>query len=92
MHKWEVLIAFNIFKEVAKIFEYSQEDSYWNWAKIVNRIWEKALLIAQTLYPEYQIIFMLDNAKSHAIFTKNIFWVVNMSKRLGEIQNFLRNR
>lgn len=52
-HEQEALIASGIPKEAAKIFEYGQEDSYQNGAKVVNQIRKKPLPIAQALYPEY---------------------------------------
>ena len=71
LYKQKALIASGISEEAAKIFKYGQENGYWNKAKVVNQIWEKALPIAQALYPRYQIIFMFNNAKSHAVFAKD---------------------
>ena len=92
LHKQEAFIASGIFKEATKIFEYGQKDDYWNEAKVVNQIWQKALPIAQALYPGYQIIFMFDNAKSHAVFAKKVLRVESISKRVGGVQSFLHNR
>ena len=91
-HEREALIASGIPEKAAEIFEYGQEDGYWNTAKVVNQIQEKALPIAQPLYPEYQIIIMFDNIKSHAVFAKNALRVGNMSKGVGGVQSFLRDR
>ena len=90
-HKWEALIASNIPEKAAEIFEYGQEDGYWNRAKVVNQIQDKALSIAQALYPGYQIIFMINNAKSHAVFAKDALQVGSMSKGVGGVQSFLCN-
>lgn len=60
-----------------------------NGAKVVDQIREKVLPIDQALYPKYQIIFMFDNAKNHAVFAKHAVWVASMSKRLGGVQSFL---
>ena len=91
MHKQEALIASGIPEEAAKIFEYGQENNYWNRAKVVNQIWEKTLPIAQALYSRYQIIFMFDNAKSHAVFAKDALQVGSISKGVGGVQSFLRD-
>lgn len=37
-HEREALIVFGIPEKAAKIFEYGQEDGYWNGAKVVNQI------------------------------------------------------
>ena len=57
----------------------------------MNQIREKALPIAQVLYPGYQIIFIFDNVKSHAVFAKDALQVGNMRKRVREVQSFLRD-
>lgn len=76
------MIAFGIPKEATKIFEYNQENGYQTGEKFVNQIWGKALLITQALYSKYQILFIFDNEKSHAVFAGDIFWIGNMNKKV----------
>ena len=48
--------------------------------------------IAQALYPRYQIIFIFNNAKNHAVFFKYALQVADISKGVGGVQSFLYNR
>lgn len=47
------MIASGISNKTAKIYEYSQEDSYQNEVKFVIKIRKKALLIAEAIYAGY---------------------------------------
>lgn len=51
---------------------------------------DKALPIAEVLYPGYELLSMFDNATSHLIFAKNGLWVGSMNKGQGGQQSFLR--
>ena len=53
LHKQKALITSSISEKAAEIFEYSQENGYWNRAKVVNQIWKKTLPVVQALYPGY---------------------------------------
>ena len=43
---------------------------------------KKALPIKKALYPEYQLLFLLDNATSHLIYAKDALQAANMNKGL----------
>lgn len=75
--------------EAAEIFGYGQEERYWDGAKVVSQVWDKALPIVKALYPGYQAIFMFYNTKSHNIFAKNVLLINQISKGTGNIQLFL---
>lgn len=81
----QVLKNTGVLDEAAKIFEYGREDGYWDGAKVVNQVWNKALPIVEALYPGYKAIFMFDNAKSHEIFAKNALRLNQMSKDVGDV-------
>ena len=49
--------------EAVEIFEYRKNnDGYWDGAKLHNQVVNKALSIAQALYPGYSLLFLFDNA------------------------------
>ena len=87
----QVLKNTGVLDEAAEIFKYGQEDGYWDGAKVVNQVWNKALPIVKALYPGYKAIFMFDNAKSYAIFAKNALRLNQMSKDVGDVQPFIRD-
>ena len=55
----------------------------------MDQIINKALLIAESLYPGYELLFMFDNATSHPIYAKDALQVAHMNKRLGDQQPFI---
>lgn len=59
------------------------EESYWIREHLLNQIFKKALPIAQTLYPGYELLSMFDNATLHSIYAKNGLQVVYMNKGPG---------
>lgn len=87
----QALLATGVPEEAAEVFEYGQEDGYWDGAKVVSQVRDRALPIVEALYPGYEAIFMFDNAKSHAIFAKDALRVTQMSKGSGGVQPFLRD-
>lgn len=44
---------------------------------------EKALLIAEALYPGYYILFMFDNATSHSVYAEDALCANKMNKGSG---------
>ena len=52
---------------------------------------EKALLIAEALYPGYYILFMFDNATSHSVYAEDALFANKMNKGSGSKQVILRN-
>ena len=77
--------------EAATYFEYSKiEEGYWIGEHLLNQIKSKVLPIAEALYLGYELLFMFDNAISHAIYAKDVLQVAHMNKRPGGQQPFLR--
>ena len=56
----------------------------------MDKIINKTLPIAQSLYPGYKLLFMFDNATSHSIYAKDALQVAHMNKGPGGQQPFLR--
>ena len=57
---------------------------------MLDQIVKKALLIAESLYPSYELLFMFDNATSHSIYAKDALQVAYINKRPDGQQSFLR--
>lgn len=51
----------------------------------------KALPIAEALYPGYSLLFLFDNATSHSVYADNALRSGNMNKGPGGKQSWLRN-
>ena len=72
------------FTEAVEIFEYGKNnDGYWDGAKLHKQVVEKALPIAEALYPGYSLCFLFDNATSHSVYAKDAFQVKEMNKGVG---------
>lgn len=79
-------------KEAEEILEYGKNnEGYWDGVKLVKQLKEKALPIAEALYPGYSLLFLFDNATSHSIYSTDALQAKNMSKGSGGKQAFLRN-
>ncbi len=57
---------------------------------MLDQIINKALPIAESLHPGYELLFMFNNATSHFIYAKDALQVAQMNKELGGQQFFLR--
>ena len=55
----------------------------------MDQIKTKALPIKEVLYPRYELLFMFDNATSHAIYAKDALQVAYINKRSDGQQPFL---
>ena len=55
---------------------------------MVKQVTEKALPIAQFLYPGYDLVFMFDNATSHSVYAEDALRVANMCLGEGHRQSF----
>lgn len=61
-------------KEAVEILEYRKNnDGYWDGAKLHQQVINKALPIAEALYPGYSFLFLFDNGISHSIYAKDVF-------------------
>lgn len=77
--------------KAATYFEYSKiEEGYQTGEYLLNQIQNKALPIEKALYPNYELLFIFDNAMSHAIYVKDALQVGNMNNGFGSQQLFLR--
>lgn len=78
--------------EAVEIFEFGKNNQgYWTGANLLKQVKNKALSIAQALYPGYSLLFLFDNATSHSVYKQNALQIKNMSKGPSKKQAFLRN-
>lgn len=79
--------------EAVEIFEFGKNNQgYWTGADLLKQVKNKALPIAQALYPGYSLLFLFDNATSHSVYGQDALQVKNMGKGPGGKQAFLKNR
>jgi hypothetical protein len=76
--------------EAVELFEYGKQEGYWDGACLLKQVTEKALPIAQFLYPGYDLVFLFDNATSHSSYAHDALRADNMCKGEGKQQAFLR--
>ena len=68
--------------EAAIYFKYGKiEEGYWTGEYLLDHIKSKAFSIGEALYPEYELLFMFDNATSHAIYAKDVLQVTHINKK-----------
>lgn len=78
--------------EAVEIFEFGKiNQRYWTGADLLKQVKEKALPIAQALYPGYSLLFLFDNATSHSVYGQDALQVKSMGKGSGGKQSFLRD-
>lgn len=78
--------------EAVENFEYGKNnDGYWDGAKLHQQVVNKALPIAEALYPGYSLLFLFNNATSHSVYAKDALQVKDMNKGVGGQQPRLRN-
>ena len=65
------------------------EEGYWAGEHLLDQIINKALSIAESLYPGYELLFMFDNTTSYFIYAKDELQVTQMNKGLDGQQFFL---
>lgn len=70
--------------KAVKIFEYGKNnDGYWDGAKLHKQVVNKALPIAQALYPGYGLLFLFENATSHSVYAQDALQAKDMNKGPG---------
>lgn len=75
-----------------EILKYKKNnEGYWDGVKLVKQDKEKALSIAEVLYPRYSLLFLFDNANSHLVYLTDALRVKNMNKGFGGKQAFLKD-
>lgn len=78
--------------EAVEIFEFGKNNQgYWTGADLLKQVKEKALPIAEVLYPGYSLLFLFDNATSHLVYSQDALQVKSMGKGSGGKQLFLRD-
>ena len=65
------------------------EEGYWTREYLLDQIVKKDLLIAESLYRGYELLFMFNNATSYSIYAKNVLQVAYMNKVSDGQQLFL---
>lgn len=79
-------------KEAVEILKYGKNnEGHWDGVKLVKQVKEKALPIAEALYPGYSLLFLFDNTTSHSVYSTDALRMKNMSKGSGGKQVFLRD-
>ena len=70
--------------ESVEIFEYGKNNNrYWDGAKLHQQVVNKALPIAEALYPGYSLFLLFNNATSHSAYVKDPLQVKDMNKGIG---------
>lgn len=65
-------------------FRYKKiEEDYQTGEHLLDQIIKKTLPIAESLYSNYKLLFMFDNATNHSIYAKNVLRVAHMNKKPG---------
>jgi len=85
------LVNAGIPMEAATTFEYGNDEGHWDGAKLLQQIFDRALPIAEALYPGYELLFLFDNATSHSTYAEDALRTNKMNKGDGGQQSFLRN-
>ncbi len=78
--------------EPVEVFQYGKNnEGYWDGAKLHRQMVDKALPIAEALYPGYSLSFLFDNATSHSVYVEDALRIANMNKGIGGKQARLRD-
>ncbi|KAI0999515.1 hypothetical protein K3495_g8683 [Podosphaera aphanis] len=78
------------FTGAVEILEFEKtQDGYWNGENFLQQLEAKAILIAKALYPGYSLLFLFDNATSHAVFSDDALRTCDTNKRCGGKQAWL---
>ena len=90
LEQQQKLASFGILFEAATYFKYGKiEEGYWTGTHLLKQIKAKTLPIAEALYSGYELLFMFDNAISHAIYAKDALHVTHINKGPEDQQLFL---
>lgn len=78
--------------ETVELFRYGKSNEvYWDGHKLHKQVVNKALPIAEVLYPGYSLLFLFDNATSHFVFAQDALCTKQMNKGTGGQQLWLSN-
>ena len=78
--------------EAVEVLEYGRNlDGYWDGKKLLEQVTQKALPIAEALFPGYAFLLLFDNATSHATFANDALRTSQMNKGSGGKQAWLRS-
>lgn len=79
--------------EAIEIFEYwKNNDGYWDRAKLYQQVVNKALPIAEALYPRYLLLFLFNNTTSHFMYAKDVLQIKDINKGVDGQQPQLCNK
>lgn len=71
--------------ETVELFKYKKtNEGYWDGFKLHKQVVNKALPIAEALYPGYSLLFLFDNVTSHSIYAQNTLRTIQMYKEIGK--------
>jgi hypothetical protein len=66
--------------EAVEILEYGKNrEGYWDGAKLLEQVVNKALPIAEALFPGYSLFFLFDNATSHSVYAEDALRTTKMN-------------
>ena len=85
------LAASGVPLEVTVSLEYGNDKGHWDGEKLLHQILDRAVPIAEALYPGYELLFLFDNATSHSIYADDTLRTQKMNKGEGGEQPFLRD-
>lgn len=78
--------------KAVELFEYGKSNKgYWDGVKLHKQVVNKALPIAEVLYPGYSLLFLFYNATSHSVYAQNALRTAQMNKGVGGQKPWLRN-
>ena len=67
--------------KAVELFKYEKtNEGYWDGSKLHKQVVNKALPIAEALYPGYSLLFLFDNATSHSVYIQNALRTAQMNK------------
>lgn len=69
-----------LFKAATYFESRKMEEGYWIGEHLLDQISKKILLIEEILYSDYKLLFIFDNATSHAVYAKDALQIENMNK------------
>ena len=70
--------------EAVELFEYEKTNQgYWDGPRLHKQVANKALPIAEVLYPGYSLLFLFNNATSHFVYAQNALRTAQMNKRIA---------
>lgn len=71
--------------EAVEIYECGKNnDGYWDGAKLYQQVINKALPIAEALFPGYSLLFFFNNATSYLVYAKDELQAKDMNEKTDD--------